>query len=267
MVSRTPRSGDARLRGGDGSNGYFELNMGGGTITCDPPPPQNLTNGDTFDLLYRPLRFEDWQAAEDKALLEFISEKLLLPSTLVKDGDMLLPTYADWTGNDSNCASSKSAASFPFALRELFVNNSGANGYTHSGAIAVEAGASYYLEATVRAVSGTAKLILYDETNGAAISLDNDESTEAEPTILYNPSVQMPSGCYSVSVRLGGNEATADTYWSNDIFRKNSALEFTVQDRAEIDRLGKLFIMSNVATGCKCDKFILNTKLIWTTWQ
>ena len=221
--------------------------LAGGIITIDPPPTDDLTNGDTFDLLFGRFRFQEIHDSIDYALTQKLWERLDLSLSLVTDGDMQEAAVASWSGNDFSTVSSKSAASFPFGLRELFVNNSGIVGFTHSGAIAVESGEDYFLEATVRAVSGTADLQLHDETNDADISLPDADSrsTEGEPTILSIPSVTIPSTCTSVTVRLVGQQNTADTYWSNVQFRKNDARHFTLQDLVEADRIGRVFYYTN----------------------
>lgn len=218
-----------------------------GLITCDPPPAGNLSAGDTFEVLYKQFRFEYLHAAIDQALADHLWEKLLVPITSVTDGDMLGSGVGDWTV--SNSAQSKSAASFPLALRELHVENSSANGYTASASIPVEAGETYFFEATARVTASpatnTARLVLRDLTNGANITLDNASTTEQEPTILWNPTTTIPDNCELVEIRLGEDEADGDALWSNIAFRKNSSREFVIQDRMSVDRLGPLKATGN----------------------
>lgn len=217
-----------------------------GVMPLDRALSAALANDDTFEVLAPGLKFEAGlhsvhQSIND-ALADFPWEKRIVPITLVQNGDMLLEATTGWTL--SNATLSRAAGAFPFALRSLLVLASTANGYAASAAIGVEAGASYFLEATGY-VSGAGDptegtLILYDSTNGAEIELSNTDITSGDPAILMN-SATIPSGCLSVSVRLQTDANSGLTIWSNVILRKNSAQEFTIQDRpVRILRLGKL---------------------------
>lgn len=223
-----------------------------GLITVTPEPGANLTDGDTFDILRRPWRFEDIDTYIDQALAEYIPEKLLLPLTAVTDGDMMAtsPT-TDW-GTPSNATPTKVAASFPLALRVLRVTASANDGYALTNDLPVEKNKSYYLEVTGMigspgAADDAGALQLIDVTNGnASITLNNSAIDRFEPEVLANV-VPMPSGCEQVHVRFACTLNGDIIDWSNLIFYKNGTREFVVQDRAEIDRLGKLFVMKGTA--------------------
>ena len=122
-----------------------------------------------------------------------------------------------------------------------------ADGQAQSVSVGIEAGESYYLEATGfvstagAATEGT--LVLYDVTNAASISLTDTDITTGDPTILVNSSVTMPSGSLLVQVRPQTDTNAGVTGWTDIIFRKNSAREFTIQDRpVRILRLGRLLV-------------------------
>ena len=210
--------------------------------------PASLTNGDTFDILFRPWRFEDIDTYIDQARAEYIPEKLLLPLTAFTDGDMMAtsPT-TDW-GTAVNATPTKVAATFPLGLRVLRVTASANDGFALTNDLPVEENKSYYLEVTgmiastgVAADAGTFQLI--DVTNSnASITLDNSAIDRFEPEVLAN-SVTVPSGCEQVHVRFACTLSGDIIDWSNLIIYKNGTREFIVQDRAEIDRLGKLFVM------------------------
>lgn len=217
----------------------------GGTITIDPPPPQDLTDGDTFDIAYLPFRFQEIHDSITYALTQKLWERRARPVTLAKTGSAFVA--GDWTV--SGATQTVTAPTFPWGLDEMHVENASANDYTASVPIPVEAGKSYFLEATARAIAtpatNTPTLVLYDLTNSAPIELDEATTTEQEPTILWNPSVKIPDDCERVEIRLGNAEADGDSYWSNVQFRKNEALQFVLQDRIEADRIGRVFVYSD----------------------
>ena len=228
------------------SNGRF-------TFTAALPSPMETPDTDLnitdYAILFRPLTFQDKFDAIDQTLSDYLWEKLLVPITLVPDGDMLKATLStgvsgDWRETGA-AAPTRAVASFPYGLRELVVVSTGASQYVATAPIDVEDGESYYVEATARPMgSYNAQLILRDLTNGANIALDETITTIGrEPELLITAAVTMPTNCRQVELRLNSSDAgAATTRWSNIIFRKNSTREYVVQDRsANFDRLGKLF--------------------------
>ncbi len=209
-----------------------------------------LANNDTFEVLYRPLRFPDANNAINWALRNIFWEKLTLPITSVLDGDMLRTTAAtpEWVATAGTL--SKVAATYPLGLRVLRNQASDSAGdYALSANIAVEELKTYYLEATgmiptsagTGNVADTGELVLYDLTNMTDITLTNTVINRPEPEILAN-TVTMPSGCEQVQVRLTTTNNGGFIDWANVIFRKDDSKEFIVQDRdAAVDRLGKLY--------------------------
>ncbi|KKL87924.1 hypothetical protein LCGC14_1929860 [marine sediment metagenome] len=221
-----------------------------GVMTLDRTLTAALENGDTFEVLYPGISFDSGpnsihQALND-ALADFPFEKRQVPITLVTNGDMLALTASatpNWTASSSTLT--LAAAAFPAAERMLVVVATSADGQAQSVSVGIEAGESYYLEATGfvstagAATEGT--LVLYDVTNAASISLTDTDITTGDPTILVNSSVTMPSGSLLVQVRPQTDTNAGVTGWTDIIFRKNSAREFTIKDRpVRILRLGRL---------------------------
>lgn len=207
-----------------------------GVAKVDPNFGGSLDANDTYIILYKPFRFTGGgNGVIDKvneAARMFAWEKHILPITLVVDGDMLATATTDWT--DTNTSSSKTAAAFPNSMRYIAVTDDGSGGgYLASGNIAVEESTSYYLEVTGWGVDADDEgtLVLWDVTNGAAITLTNKDIDRIEPEILRNTSVAMPSGCKQVQIRLTSDGASDVVNWSNVIFRKNDAHEFALPDR------------------------------------
>lgn len=98
----------------------------------------------------------------------------------------------------------------------LSVELTGADGYaTNANAIYVVSGESYTLSALVKCSTGSAKLILYDETNGATIdTLTSEEQT----TVRLYKSIAIPSTCKEVTVHLSNSSPTGFAYWDDIVF-------------------------------------------------
>ncbi len=229
-----------------------------GLMAVLPVFTADLANADTFEVLYRPLRFPDANNAINWALRNIFWEKLTLPITLVEDGDMLESGTTQW-GSVVSATIDKLAASFPHGLHALTVTTSGAGGYVQGDNIAVEPLASYYVEATGAVLSSetteAGTLVLIDVSNSnATISMDNVDVNTTEPQLLVNPSVTMPSDCEKVAFRLTGTGASDAINFSNIILRKNDSKEFFVADRgATVDRLGKLYATTGDVWGTRGD--------------
>lgn len=221
-----------------------------GTITFSFAPTVGsyeapvVANNDTeFLVLKRDFRFEQLFFEIDQVLGEpNMHQKLIRPLTAVADGDMRDTAETDWTL--SNATDDKVAATFPLGERALKVTDSGSGGgYDSTGNLSVEELKSYYLEVTGWGVdaadSGT--VVLYDVTNGAAITLDSSAIDRLEPEILQNPSVQIPSGCKQVDIRLTCDAASDVLNWAMLHWRKNEELTFTLEDKPyRIEDIGQV---------------------------
>ena len=212
-----------------------------GIATLDPALTAVLADGDTFAILYLPFRFAELHDSVIYALTQKLWERSERPVSLVTSGDLFVD--GDWT--ESGATDTVTAPTFPWGLDEMRVENASANDYTASVSIPVEAGKTYFLEATARATASpatnTPTLVLRDLTNGENITLNEATTTEQEPTILSNPNTLIPDDCGLVEVRIGNAEADGDSYWSNIQFRKAGARQFTFPDRIEADRIGRVF--------------------------
>jgi hypothetical protein len=211
-----------------------------------------LADGDTFEALYGRLRYDGDRGLHDmmnQALATIAWERRLIPVTLLPDGDMLASGTTDWDEDQNESPTvGKTAGTFlSQGLRLLSVSTSQqtVNPYTGSRLVGVEEDESYFFEITgfVNVAQHVAKVVLRDVTNGVDISLEEEDIDRSEPEILMNPSVVMPSGCEDVRVRIQVTPSVGSptALLANAILRKNSAREFTIQDRPiHILRLGKL---------------------------
>ena len=224
-----------------------------GLASVDPSFGAALANADTGVILYRPLVFDTGDGyslfqAINQALAYFVWERRLVPLTMVTDGDMLSSVTTSYSEVGSG-ALTKVAATFPLGQRVLRMTGVVANDYIKSAAIPVEPETSYYLEVLgmiaptpTGAAADTGTLVLYDETNGASITLNSDQITidTFEPKLLIN-NVTMPAGCKQVTVRLEADNAGDVIDWAYIILRKNEQANFVLPDRPQIvGRIGRV---------------------------
>lgn len=156
----------------------------------------------------------------------------------IPDHDMEQTHTTDWTASGATVTKQsgepRMSGSGKNYLRVVSVS---AGDYARSAILRVEPGKTYHASAVVRcsAANTTAKLVVYDETNGAVI--DSWISNRLYPVrIAFNYTT--PSTCYSISYRLTNVEASVTTEWDEVVgFGLNSSdisLPWWVKDRGQV---------------------------------
>jgi len=184
--------------------------------------------------------------AIDRGLTRHCFRWVPIPLTDIPDGDMGDSGVTLW-GTVSNAATTKVTQAWPvsFGQRYMFVNNSAANGYQPSAAIPCQAGDSWILDLLVYVASGTASIVAYDNTNAASITLSGDGSSYSGTgwKRLHNQ-FTIPTGCETWTLRLGGAELTADTYWTDVAAYPKNRRRFTLPARVLRKRVAAVLIRS-----------------------
>jgi|GEM_PF-3662518 len=175
--------------------------------------------------------------AIDRGLTRHCFHWVPVPLTDVPDGDMGDSGVTLW-GTAVDCTTTKVSMAWPmsFGQRYMFTNLSGANGYQPSAAIPCQEGDGWKLDVLVYVVSGTAVLSAYDQTNSAAITLNGDGGSYAGTgwKRLRN-TFSVPSGCETLTIRLGGTGATDDVYWTSVVAHPLNRRRFTLPSRVTRD--------------------------------
>ena len=126
------------------------------------------------------------------------------------------------------------------------------NDYIHQ-AFNVHPGKPFYAGALIRADVGTAKLVLYDVTNGAEIEASDAPEHTGEHWGYLSRTVTAPSGCESIQVRLQGEESSADFYLNGLwVYRPNESMVSLSSDWDTSHKamaLTKAAFRENIATG------------------
>lgn len=183
-----------------------------GKITLNPAPTVSPAANDTYEL---------WRV-NPKIVLDIIdsalTENLLVPCwtilSNIPDYDMEQSHTTDWTAGGSATLTKETGEPrmSQSGKRYLRVVSVAAGDYARSALLRVEPNQSYHASAVVRcsAEGTTAKLVVYDETNGQVI--DYWTSTRLYPVrIAFN--FQTPANCQTISYRLTNVESGVTTEW------------------------------------------------------
>jgi hypothetical protein len=204
----------------DASAGTFTP---GFTYTTKP------NNTDTFHIYGAGLKRASMLRAINEALREmhYLEE---VPLSLVVDADSEAATTVAWTATDATL--SQVTSNVYRGSKSLRVLATAANGQAASTAISVDPAnsGSYYVQARVRAASGTARLIAYDNTNGANIDTEDWVSPDWG-TLGFTFSI--PSTCYSLTILLRSVANTDDATWDDVICLPIGARELSLPSSVE----------------------------------
>lgn len=226
-----------------------------GWLWATPPFSAQIASSVTFEIWRLPVLSVGTADALEKELIHQAIDDAIARAatdyrwrhylTLVADGDMEASNTTSWTA--SNSSLTKSTTTVGEGVRSLRVQNSSANGYAESQAIGVFEDRQYLVEATCYPDTGTPNLIVWDSTNAEAIKTidpaDADQLgfAQTDEWIRLWAYIDIPSGSRQVTIRLAGEESTADIYWENIIFRQVAATRATlptwVTNRNRIYRL------------------------------
>lgn len=146
-------------------------------------------------------------------ILGLLRQNVLLPVTLVTDGDMETSGVGSWTASATLTKDTTNVRRGRYSLK--LVSLGGANVYAKSASMYLPGGTECIVEADVyvRAGNYTAKLTFYDVTNSAAIGtpMESDESgwvhLEAKFTV--------PATCEEVQVWAEGPLVGDTSYWDH----------------------------------------------------
>lgn len=135
--------------------------------------------------------------------------QLILPGLIV-DGDMEAADMTHWAAVGSPSTREKSATYAFSGTQASHVANASANEGIKSDVMVITPDLKVYLSCGVRVISGTAKLVLYDETNSEEIA--SVTCAELSRSHLWLEAT-IPMTCKQITVRLLGVESDADIWW------------------------------------------------------
>ena len=191
--------------------GYDE---GAGTLTVGEAWTTGPANGTTYEILVG-LTPDEWNDVIDDALAK-LRYRYSGPLTICVDGDMETSGVGSWSG--TNATPTKiTSGDFVKGAQALRVTNSGANGYAQSDSIPCNPGDSFLVWANYK-TTGTARLRLWDVTNGASLATDTGpDSGQNNEGGMISVSGATVSTTRNVAVRLIGEGASDVVDWDDVI--------------------------------------------------
>lgn len=195
-------------------------NEAAGTLTVGEAWTTGPSSGTTYELLVG-LTPDEWNDVIDDALAK-LRYRYSGPLTLCVDGDMETAGVGSWTGGGSATPTKITSGDFVKGTQALRVTNSGADGYAQSDSIPCNPGDSFFVWANYK-TTGTARLRLWDVTNGASLSTDNgaDSGTNNEGGMISVVGATI-STTRNVAVRLVGEGASDVVDWDDVIVMRAS---------------------------------------------
>lgn len=209
-----------------------------GKLVTEPPFSAAVGAGDTYQI---------FRLVHPQDILDHIDnlvENLFFPAwaflSEVPDGDMeQATTTGDWQATNATL-SKTSAEPVMHGKRYLSVVSTGANGYASLiNPISIEPqNQQYHCSAMVRAATSgtTARLTLYDETNGAVIQYK--DVTRRQNVRLYLDNIHLPTNCYQVNIRLETVESGKTTEWDDVVFyavgAQRISLPWWISDQSQL---------------------------------
>ncbi len=186
-------------------------------LTVAPSFSASLVSGTDYEIHYKfyPNHVRD----KANEILENIRRPILLPLTLVPDGDMedtgTVSVYwtAAGTGGDPTLA--KDTSTVLHGRQTLSITNGGGVtlGYAKSNNMYLPPGTAVFVAADVYITGGdAARLTLYDATSGAAIETAYSGATG---WVHFAFVANLPSDCEEVQVWLESQAASDVTYWGS----------------------------------------------------
>lgn len=224
-----------------------------GVLSVSPSFAAALANGETGELWK--IDPDNVDRARDRALSQLCTRWRLVPLSYALDPDYLVDDLADatpthWSASSATATITNRSGMERFSERVLRVANSGADGYAGqtinnpSGANTGGETTDWFFFALAQADTGTAQVVVQDLTNAAALDQTAIARTTwaGEAFNVISLTVQAPATCEQVSLRMGGDGASDDTYWGPNCFYPTNATEFVLPSRIfNRSRVGRFF--------------------------
>jgi hypothetical protein len=177
--------------------------------------------------------------AIDRALTRHCLHWVPIPLTKVQDGDMGDSAITSlWTASVSTV--SKVVMPWPGTIGQRYLRVLNA-GYAASNAMPCQAGDQWRIDALVYVLTGTGTLVVRDNTNAANITLSGDGgSYTGTGWKRLDNTFTIPTGCETITVRLGSTGATDDSYWTSIIAYQQNERRFLLPARCTPKRLGRM---------------------------
>lgn len=184
-------------------------------LTIAPGFTASLVSGTDYEIHYKfyPVHMRD----KINEILENVRKPVILPLTLITDGDMEASDTDDWTaaGTGGTPTLAKNTSTVLHGRRSLSITNDSSTtvGYAKSTSVYVPPSTICFVAADVYVTPGDkARLTFYDVTNSVAI---DTATTVASGWVHLEFTIATPTSCEEVQIWLESQAASDVTYWGS----------------------------------------------------
>ena len=194
-----------------------DIDFSGSTsqLTIAPSFSASLISGTDYEIHYKfyPNHIRD----KANEILENIRRPVLLPLTLITDGDIETTGTGSWTaaGTGGTPTLAKNTSTVLHGRQSLSITNGGSTtrGFAKSGSVFLPSLTTVFVSGDVYITGGDkAKFTLYDVTNSADIDTAQSAATG---WIHFEFTAILPSTCEEVQIWLESVAASDVTYWGS----------------------------------------------------
>lgn len=206
-----------------------------------------LEASDTIQVWHQNLQhIDNVKKCVERALAEITHRWVLVPLTILLDGDMEKPTYADWTaGGVASQAKTASTEGYPTRQYNHLVNTSITGDIyqdvqaepdeTFSLAVLCRGGTTVTEQARVRVMDGAAETEI-------ALSGDDNEAEVGMTWQVLRYTFTISSAATAARIRLGGANVGDDVDFAWAALTRQDAREVVLPDRVrDVGKVGRVF--------------------------
>lgn len=239
----------------DGELSYVDyLDTANGRLYVTPSFTGAVASTDTYEIWKAGVDPDDVDRARDEALTAVCSYWNHYPLSVVPNaGYKEALGSSNWEvllGSGSG-AIAKATPSFPsefFTDSLLCTNTDTADEGAESASIYVQPGQSWFFYVPVSVRSGTAEVIIYDNTNGAEIDLNGTATETLRGWSGIELTFSIPTGCEDITVRLVGQGATDIVEWGPVFMHPQGATVVPLPARViNRNRIGAIYKLRDYA--------------------
>jgi len=185
-------------------------------LTFAPANAIAVASGDAYEVHYKfhPLQIRD----KLNEILENLRRPILLPLTLVTDGDMEATGTTNWTasGTGGTPTLAKDTTTVLRGRKTLSVTNDGSTtrGFAKSASVFLRPSSEVFVSADVYVTSGDSAKLTLRRITATAADIETAE-TAATGWVHLEFTATIPAGCEEVQVWLESPAASDVTYWGS----------------------------------------------------
>ena len=208
---------------------------------------------ETVELWFYGIRPDLWVEDAINRALEHNYYQTWRALSIFDDGDMADSATTAYTAATGATLTKSTTARRNYFRRALRVQNDSANDYAQSSTVGLQLGDELYVWAIASVdAGGPAELVLYDITGSAEFGTAKTHNEE-QPHLMYRQE-SIPTAANEIAVRLQGDGATGDVYWSAlggyRMSDRRIYLDSTFDERFKVESLAYLELNNpNAADG------------------